>query len=206
MYERSAISRRLRKQAGFNLLEVLIAATILAIGMVGMLPMFIKALSFNNLSRGDTQGVLISQLFLEQLSTMPVPTTAPSQDTSAAIITMQDCANPPNTFTLATVGNTSGLGAPLNSSGNIDWTQPGTQVPAGYGTYPQAGVYYTSCGANQMQYEVRWNIQDMPFTANSAKSQAAKLIKVSSRPVATLAGGNAYFQVPITLHAVGGEN
>jgi prepilin-type N-terminal cleavage/methylation domain-containing protein len=177
----------LRNAEGFTLLEVLIAATILAIGMAGILPMFLVAMSNNTRSRGDTQGTLVSQLFLEKIAAVP--------STSDLPLTINDCSATPQTITVNTAGTSTGTGANLVSSGSIDWTESNSSIPSGY------TAYYQTCGASQMIYEVRWNIKNPA----SSTLPLTKLISVASRPTASRAG-TVNFALPTTLHAISGAN
>jgi prepilin-type N-terminal cleavage/methylation domain-containing protein len=191
------------KQAGFTLLEVLIAATILAVGMAGVLPLFLAAISNNNRSRGDTQGTLVSQLFLEQIAALSVTPLGPTctSDCSPAV-SITDCAATPNTISISTNDPTdgSGTGANLDGSGNVDWTQQHSSVPSGY------TGYYTSCGSGQITYEVRWNVKYFAFLNGvSGNPNPVKLINVSAKPLSTVAG-TVYFATPTTLRAISGTH
>jgi prepilin-type N-terminal cleavage/methylation domain-containing protein len=163
-----------------TLIELLIAMTVLAVGMGGMVVVFAAAISGNGRAKFDTSGTMLAQTVLERIATQPANT--------AANITMPDC-NPAGAtnWTIATAPG----GAALDANYNIDWTQAFAAVPLNY------GMQFVACGNNgrQVTFDVRWTVQTI--SANS------RLITVSARP---LGAGNqtVMFAQPITLRGIGG--
>jgi prepilin-type N-terminal cleavage/methylation domain-containing protein len=180
-----------RAMDGFSLVELMIAITVLAIGMAGLAVLFSTAIMNNSRSKGDTSGTMLAQTVLEKIAAQPANT--------AASFTLTDC-NPSGAtnWTVATAGTASpGSGAAINASNGIDFTQPYSAVPANY------KMQFVTCGSGgrQTPYEVRWNVQTM--SANT------RLITVAARPLAAAsAAGNGnqalLFALPITLRTIGG--
>jgi type IV pilus modification protein PilV len=166
-----------RRQCGMTLIELLIAMTVLAVGMGGMVVVFAAAISGNGRAKFDTSGTMLAQTVLERIATQPANT--------AANITMTDC-NPAGAqnFTIATAPG----GAALDANSNIDWTQ------AALLNY---GMQFVACGNNgrQVTFDVRWNVQTI--SANS------RLITVSARPLGAT-NQSVIFAQPITLRGIGG--
>src|SRR6266849_3298543 len=181
-----------RAEGGFSLVELMIAITVLAIGMAGLAVLFSTAIMNNSRSKGDTSGTMLAQTVLEKIAAEPANT--------AATFTLTDC-NPSGAtnWTVATTGTASpGSGANIDTSTNgIDFTQAYSGVPANY------KMQFVECGGGgrQTSYEVRWNIQTI--SANT------RLITVAARPLAAAsAAGNGnqalLFALPITLRTIGG--
>jgi prepilin-type N-terminal cleavage/methylation domain-containing protein len=181
-----------RAEGGFSLVELMIAITVLAIGMAGLAVLFSTAIMNNSRSKGDTSGTMLAQTVLEKIAAQPANT--------AATFTLTDC-NPSGAtnWTVATTGTASpGSGANIDTSTNgIDFTQAYSGVPANY------KMQFVACGGGgrQTSYEVRWNIQTI--SANT------RLITVAARPLAAAsAAGNGnqalLFALPITLRTIGG--
>lgn len=169
-------SRR-RAQSGMTILELVIALTVLTVGMGGIMVLFTIAISTNSRNKVDTQSVLTSQMFLEQLAT-----------SSASSFTITDCSS--NAITVTTAAG----GAALDANKKIDWTQASGSVPSGY------LQTYVSCAGStntQVTFEVRWNITTSAITGLTG----TKLISISSRPKNATANG-LYIAVPITLHTI----
>jgi len=171
---------------GMTMIELLIAMTVLAVGMGGMIIVFATAIGGNSRSKTDTTGTMLAQTVLERIAAQPA--------NAAANITIQDC-NPAGgvNWTIATAPGGAAMSALDPAS--IDWTQAYNAVPANY------KMQFVACGSNgrQLAYDVRWNV--VALTANS------RLITVSARPAP--AGGNSAGQVltyavPITLRGIGG--
>jgi prepilin-type N-terminal cleavage/methylation domain-containing protein len=181
-----------RAEDGFSLIELIIAITVLAIGMAGLGILFSTAIMNNSRSKGDTSGTMLAQTVLEKIAAEPANT--------AATFTLTDCnPNGATNWTVATAGAASpGSGANINTSTNgIDFTQAYSGVPANY------KMQFVACGGGgrQTTYEVRWNIQTI--SANT------RLITVAARPLAagSAAGsGNQalLFALPVTLRTIGG--
>jgi type IV pilus modification protein PilV len=176
-------------QRGMTMIELLIAMTVLAVGMGGMVAVFAAAIAGNGKAKFDTAGTMLAQTVLERIAAQPQ-----NQAGGPPIITMQDCNSAgPQNWPIATAAG----GAALDpNTGNIDWIgQTNAAVPANY------KMLFVACGNNgrQVTFDVRWNVQTI--------SANARLITVSARPAAgATAAGNQpnVFNQPVTLRSIGG--
>src|ERR1700730_10724756 len=152
--------------AGFTLVEMVIAALILLVGLTAGMALIITAMANNTRSKNDSSATILSQMTIETIAAVPANAT-----TSMTVV---DC-NPTissASHTINTTGSSSGSGAPL-TGGIIDFTQ---SAVSGY-----AMTYYgcqASTGDRQLTYDVRWNIKTL--------SSNAKLVTVAAKPI----GGN----------------
>ena len=177
-------------ERGISLVELVIAISVLAIGMAGLAVLFSTAIMNNSRSKGDTSGTMLTQTVLEKIAAQPA--------NLVANLTAADCNSAGATvWPIATTGAASpGAGANIDNTGAIDFTQAYAAVTANY------KMLYVACGAGGQQttYDVRWNIQTI--SANT------RLITVSTRPLAAANAGNQnqalLFAPPITLRTIGG--
>jgi type IV pilus modification protein PilV len=178
------------RQSGMSLIELMIAMTVLVVGMLALMTLVTTAISSNNRSKLDTTGTMLAQTVLEGIAAQPA--------SAGATFSMSDC-NPAGaaTFTIATAGGASpGAGADIvASTGNIDFTQAFSGVPANY------KMQYVTCGVSgaQATYDVRWNVRTLTaFT---------KMITVSARQlgVSTSGANLPFFSPPITLRTISGQ-
>ena len=176
------------RQAGMTLIELLIAMTVLAIGMGGILIMITAAMSANSSTRNDTTSTMLAQMVLEEATGTP-----------AGSPTVFDCQG--NAWVInGTPAAAPGNGALLTAAtGDINWIgQTYAAAPAGY------KMQYVECGAGNKQstYEVRWNITTLG-------AGPAELVTVSSRQIgwSNAAGGQKagiLFSIPVTLRTLVG--
>jgi prepilin-type N-terminal cleavage/methylation domain-containing protein len=184
-----------RAQAGFSLIELMIAMIVLVVGMMAIMVMISTAISSNNRNKLDTTATALSQMVAETVASQSIVIGTP--------ITVRDCnpaaAGGPQIWTIATVGAADpGNGANLDANGNIDFTQTYAAVPANY------KMRFVTCGSGgrQATYEVRWNVRTI--------SAFSKMVTVSARLSRTAPGGGApgdqlqYFAPPVTLRTIAG--
>jgi prepilin-type N-terminal cleavage/methylation domain-containing protein len=192
--------RARRAQSGMSLLELLIAMTVLAIGMLGCVVMILAGVQSNSRSKTDTTAVVLDQEILEMFATYKnYPTTG--------FVAINDCGVGAASIHNASVVQAAGpLGAgatlyttanaPLPSNvGDIDWTQP---APA-YATSAVTGyaMQYQACNGDT--YEVRWNVMEVSPNPSSRIS----MLTVSSRQTSAGAAHNAtLFATPTTLRTM----
>src|SRR6266700_6414531 len=122
-------------ERGISLVELVIAITVLAIGMAGLAVLFSTAIMNNSRSKGDTSGTMLAQTVLETIAAQPANT--------AATFTLTDCdPSGATNWTVATTGTASpGSGANIDTSTNgIDFTQAYSGVPANY------KMQFVACG------------------------------------------------------------
>lgn len=166
-------ARKRKRQAGFTILEAMIAAFILTFGLLAITALFATAIGNNGRSRVDTTATMLSESVIEQITAVLARGGPPA---------MTDCAPTPTTWSIDTnVG-----GAALAGSG-IDFTQ--TSPPSGY--YMNFVVCNGGGQANtQATYDVRWNVAQI--------STNTYLVTVASRPLGMTAG-RFTFSLPVTF-------
>jgi prepilin-type N-terminal cleavage/methylation domain-containing protein len=175
-------------QRGFTLLEMVFAAAVLGIGLLGLLGLITTAIATNNRNKLDSTSTLLAQMTAERIATI-----AANATTS---VTITDC-NPSTgsaSHTVSTTGSTTGAGANLDGSGNVDFTQSFASVTSGY-----AMLYYAcaaSTGDRAAVYDVRWNIKTL--------TTDAKLVTVSARRNGTSTSIPVFFAVPANLKLIVG--
>lgn len=183
--------KRHGRNAGFTLIEMMMALAVLAIGLGALTIVFYNSMATNSNNRFDAGATALSQMIMEQIAAQPANATQ--------YILLTDCAGNSFRVDLTAAAATAGAGATLDSSGNIDWTKtaPTQATSSAQGFY----VYYTACGASGSQpiYEVRWN--SMTVSSN------ARLVTVGTRLKGTTSGemGGLHFAIPVTLRTIGGR-
>jgi len=170
-------------EAGFTLVEMVIAATILLFGLTAGMALIITAMANDSRSKNDTSATILSQMTIETIAAVPANAT-----TSMTIL---DC-NPTTSsasHSISTTGSSGGAGAPL-TAGVIDFSQA---TVSGYSM-----IYYgcqASTGDRQATYDVRWNIKTI--------STNTKLVTVAAKPIVASTHAN-YIAVPVTLKMIVG--
>jgi prepilin-type N-terminal cleavage/methylation domain-containing protein len=192
------------RQRGMSMIELLIAMTVLAVGMLGCVAMILAGVQSNARNKNDSTAVVLDQEVLEMFATYKnYPTTG--------FVAIPDCGNTAgNSFThnASVVEGAAGTGAgatlytaataPLPSQvGDIDWTSPApafaTSATTGY------AMQYLACNGDT--YEVRWNV--MMVTPNANGLSRISLLTVSSRQISAANAHNAtLFATPTTLRTL----
>jgi Tfp pilus assembly protein PilV len=183
-------TRKHRNQAGFTMIELMIAGVLLVVGVAAMSGLVGLTVKNNGHSRLDSTATMINQAVVEQVSEA-ISYKSSCQGTGTLTIT--DCAG--HTYTV----DTAGPGAPLITSsadptkiGYIDFTQP-QDTTNGY------EMNYSVCsGSTQATYDVRWNIQAIPTTASTFTT----LLTVGTR----MRGGSAIINFPINMRVLLGPD
>jgi prepilin-type N-terminal cleavage/methylation domain-containing protein len=185
-------------QSGMSMLELLIAMTVLAIGMLGGVVMILAGVQSNARNKNDTTAVVLDQEILEMFATYKnYPT--------SGFVAINDCG-----VGIASVHNANvvqgagpgGAGATLYTNataplpgnvGDIDWTQPSpplaTNAVTGY------AMQYQACNGDL--FEVRWNVM------NPNPNSRISMLTVSSRQISAGATHNAtLYATPTTLRTL----
>jgi prepilin-type N-terminal cleavage/methylation domain-containing protein len=185
-------------QAGFTLVELMVAMVVLAVGLGALAPLFISATLSNNKNSRNATATMLAQLVLEQISSQ--------SPNSTATIYLTDCAG--NTWAIATTGGAAptGAGALLDTTstdysyGGINPTQTFSAIPPATATVPGYAMQYADCGLGGAvsNYDVRWNVINI--------DTYTRLITVSARQVspANQLGGRVY-SLPVTVRGIGGS-
>jgi prepilin-type N-terminal cleavage/methylation domain-containing protein len=183
----NACARKIRER-GMTMLELLIAMTVLAIGMTGAAGMILAGIQSNARNKNDTAAVVLDQEILERFATYQFYPTSGS-------VLITDCSTgATSTHQASVVGAVApGNGATLSASGDIDWTQPAPALATG--ATPGYDMLYHTCNGDI--YEVRWNVTMIDGETNIAA------LTVSSRQTAAAGSRIAMlFSVPTTLRTI----
>ena len=195
-------------ESGMSLLELMIAMTVLTVGMLGSMVMILTAMESNSRNKTDNLATILDQEVMEKFATL-------NNYPKAGSATIYDCALTGGSADshLVSLGQgtyaSGGNGAALYTSatvpagynvGDIDWSQAtptlATSTTAGY-----AMLYRTCSGDN---YEVRWNIMDAnnPAPVSPAVSRIS-LLTVSARQTAAKGSPlGMLFAPPTTLRTL----
>jgi len=166
-------TRGWKRQAGFTLVELMIAAMILTFGMLALAALFAIAIGNNGRSRVDTTSTMLTESVIEQI-------TAVLARGGPAAVT--DCGQLPTTWTIDT-----SVGGATTRGSSIDFTQ--TNPPDGY----YMNFVVCNGGAEsgtQATYDVRWHIAQV--------STNSYLVTVAARPK-NMVAGRFTFALPVTL-------
>jgi Tfp pilus assembly protein PilV len=170
-------TRKPKDERGFTMIELLVASFVLITGILGGILMIIIGVARDNSNRVDTTATNAAQTVLEQIASASAGT--------SGTVTVTDCLQ--NSLSI----NTAAGGAPLTSSGDIDFTQ---SAVAGY------QMNYTMCGNNGLQtvYDIRWNVSAVQTTG------LGKLVTVSARQPFVYSQHGIAGILPVTLRTVVG--
>jgi prepilin-type N-terminal cleavage/methylation domain-containing protein len=198
-----SIRNRAKDQAGFTLIEVMIASIVLVVGLLSIIGLFASAVGNNGRSRIDSTATMLAQSVIEQITAQLV-TQGGNQGGPPQIT---DCLG--NAFTVDwEVGGANTTYDPVTNSMVIDFTQ--TSVPTGYwtnnGTKNGFAVCYGGGGESQTTatYDVRWNITAVDCNP-ALGSPCTAVVTVGARPL-NMTAGRFTFALPVTLRTyVGSE-
>jgi prepilin-type N-terminal cleavage/methylation domain-containing protein len=200
-----SIRRRARLgESGMSLLELMIAMTVLTVGMLGSMVMILTAMESNSRNKTDNLATILDQEVMEKFATL-------NNYPKVGTATIYDCALTGGSadshlasFLQGAYG--TGNGATLYTSstvpagynvGDIDWSQASptlaTSTTAGY------AMMYRTCSGDI--YEVRWNIMD--GNACSPPVSRISLLTVSARETAAKGSPlGMLFAPPTTLRTL----
>lgn len=170
-----------KNQLGINLIELMIAIVVLMVGILGSMSLIIVAIGTNGRNRQQSNSTVVAQMITEKIMSVPAST--------SPTLSITDCSGAAQNIN--TTGSSTGAGATLLSSGDVDFSQTlgGTGAPAGY------YVQYTTCGTagRQSVYDVRWNIKSL--------SASAKLVTISTR-LKSAGKDPRVFAFPVTIRSM----
>ncbi len=194
-------------ESGMSLLELMIAMTVLTVGMLGSMVMILTAMESNSRNKTDNLATILDQEVMEKFATL-------NNYPKALTATIYDCALNGGSADshLVSLGQgtyaSGGNGAVLYTSatvpagynvGDVDWSQASptlaTSTTAGY-----AMMYRTCSGDN---YEVRWNIMDANSSVPNGTVSRISLLTVSARETAAKGSPlGMLFAPPTTLRTL----
>lgn len=167
---------------GFSLIEVLIAMTVLAVGLLGGISVICVASASNGGSKLNTAAATLAESAMERITAIPENATG-----AAAMTTLTDCKG--NVLPM----DSSLGGSPLVSSGlftAVDYRQPPVL---------NYSMLYTVCSAGPgITYDVRWRIDPGPTPSTQLVTVSVKGLPGAASPAAALAR-------PVTLQTLRGD-
>jgi prepilin-type N-terminal cleavage/methylation domain-containing protein len=194
-------------ESGMSLLELMIAMTVLTVGMLGSMVMILTAMQSNSRNKTDNLATILDQEVMEKFATL-------NNYPKAGSATIYDCALNGGSADshLVSLGQgtyaSGGNGAALYISstvpagynvGDINWSQAtptlATSTTAGY------AMMYRTCSGDI--YEVRWNIMDANSSIPAGTVSRISLLTVSSRETAAKGSPlGMLFAPPTTLRTL----
>ncbi|HEY2114558.1 MAG TPA: prepilin-type N-terminal cleavage/methylation domain-containing protein [Candidatus Angelobacter sp.] len=155
MSKRSARNKKQRDQQGFTLIELMIAITVLVVGVVSVAQLVPAAIFLNSRNRADTSSMVFAQREMDQFVNQPLTTPAP--------YTFTDQQGFVCNLGGGTVFNAV-VGSPVTTvGGHVAINFTGGQV-AGY------SFNYTDPTDASITYDVRWAVINTG-TANNVYSR-----------------------------------
>lgn len=159
MHETSPQTRRRTAQAGFSLVELLIAIAVLLVGIVAVAQLIPMAMTSNFKNRNDSTGLIAAQRQLEEMARQNLDTQMPGACVGAPAGAYYFCDREVQMITLgpfsvtpASSSETLDAGCPLTAIRTISWT---AACPAGYSvTKTLAWDPVTNV---QQRVELRWH-------------------------------------------------
>ena len=152
-------------QAGFSLLELTVAVSILAVGILGGMGVICAATASNGNSRINAAAAMVAQSTMEKI--MAVPETAGG----TAATSLTDCAG--NSFPMSTApGGSAVTTGPFSG---VDYTQPAV---------PNYSMLYVTCSG--LNLDVRWRIDPGPTPSTQLVTVSVKSLRSAANPAAAL--------------------
>lgn len=181
-----------------TLVETMIAALVLAMGLGGIAILFSTAATSTQRTKLDTNSTLVAKMVMEQIA---------AQDPSSTnTITLVDCSG--TSWTINTAGSANpGSGATVNTTsgstfyGGIDFTQ--STVTGYYMKYKDCGGMNGQSGGSAT-YDVRWNIMNLSTDTSGVVRTRLITVAAKQQNLSSNRLGNSYFQLPVNLRAVSG--
>ncbi|HYH00350.1 MAG TPA: hypothetical protein VD837_14550 [Terriglobales bacterium] len=167
--------RGLKPQAGMTMIELLIAAVVMVVGLLAIMGIFALAIGNNGRSKVDTSATMLSQAVIEQISAV-LARGGPSM--------VKDCKG--TTWNIETA-----VGGAQLKGATIDFSQ--SAPPANY--HMDFVVCSDADAAIQTVYDVRWHISTVSNTY---------LVTVSAKPK-NMGVARFAFALPVTMRSYVGK-
>ena len=153
--------------AGFSLLELTIASSILAVGLLAGMGVICAATASNGSSKINTAAATVAQSTMEKILAVPGRAVG-----TAALTSINDCAG--NSFAI----NTAPGGSPVTTGmfPGIDYTQPAVA---------EYSMTYVTCSG--LNFDVRWSIQaGLIAPSTELVTVSVKSLRTPANPAAAL--------------------
>ncbi len=174
-----------RGERGMTMIELMIAMTVLAVGLLALMGLIVRAIGTNTSNQFDTGATLAAQAVLETIAAQP----------DGKPVSLTDCAG--NTNQISTLPNNSVL---LQNDGQVNFTQNRAAIANGY------TILYVACGAGgrTSTYDVRWYIQTIAGGGVNPYSEQLVVVGAAQSQVSAAQGtaSQARFTRPVTLRTI----
>jgi prepilin-type N-terminal cleavage/methylation domain-containing protein len=147
---------------GFSLLELMIAVSVLAVGVLGGIGVICAATASNGGSKLNSAAATLAESTMERITAIP-------ESATVANTSFTDCKG--NTFNMDTA-----VGGSPGPDGGIDYTQ---SPVANY------SMLYAMCSG--MTFDVRWRIDPGPTRSTQLITVSVKSVPAAGNPAASLA-------------------
>ncbi|MGE5324400.1 MAG: type IV pilus modification PilV family protein [Actinomycetota bacterium] len=158
---------RSARTAGFSLLELTIASSILAVGLLAGMGVICAAVASNGSSKINTAAAIVAQSTMEKILAVPQGAAG-----AAALTSLTDCAG--NSLVMSTAPG----GSPVTTGlfPGIDYIQPAVV---------NYSMIYATCSG--LQFDVRWSIQAGQITPSTELvTVSVKSLRTPANPAAAL--------------------
>jgi prepilin-type N-terminal cleavage/methylation domain-containing protein len=176
--------QKAKMSRGFSLIELMIAMSVLAVGLLGGIAVVAVANANNGRSKLHSTAITLAQSTMEKIVAIPRSAVG-----SAAQTKLTDCAG--NTFAIETSVPAGGGPDLIDSgafAGTIDFSKP---------PMDNYSMRYVMCSsAGNVGYDIRWRIEAGP-------TPSTQLVTVSAKPLVT--AGAAQLTLPYTLRQLRGD-
>jgi prepilin-type N-terminal cleavage/methylation domain-containing protein len=173
--------KRAKMSCGFSLIELMIAMSVLAVGLLGGIAVLAVANANNGRSKLHSTAVTLAQSTMEKI--VAIPESAVGEDAKTKLT---DCAG--NSYIVNTAVGGSDLIGSGAFAGSIDFSKLPVEN--------YAMRYFTCSTGASVGYDVRWRIDAGP-------TPATQLVTVSAKPIVT--AGAAQLTLPYTLRQTRGD-
>jgi prepilin-type N-terminal cleavage/methylation domain-containing protein len=174
-------AKGVKMSRGFSLIEVMVAMSVLVVGLLGGIVVIAVAGANDGRSKLHSTAVALAESTMEKIAAIPQNAVGTVAETK-----MTDCAG--NSFMIETAQGGSDLITSGAFAGSVDFSKPAI------GNYAMA---YSTCGGGaSVSYDVRWRIDPGP-------TPSTQLVTVSAKPM--VAAGAAQFTLPYTLRQLRGN-
>jgi prepilin-type N-terminal cleavage/methylation domain-containing protein len=166
---------------GFSLIELMIAMSVLAVGLLGGIAVVAVANANNGRSKLHSTAISLAQSTMEKI--VAIPRSAVGEDAKTKLT---DCAG--NSYIIDTAVGGSDLIDSGAFAGTIDFSKP---------PMDNYSMRYAMCStAGNVGYDIRWRIEAGP-------TPSTQLVTVSAKPLVT--AGAAQLTLPYTLRQLRGD-
>lgn len=182
-YRQVREAKAVKMSHGFSLIEVTVAMSVLAVGLLGGIAVIAVANANDARSKLHSTSIMLAQSTMEKI--VAIPKSAGNTQT-----TLTDCGGTPHTIETAVLapGDSPALIGSGAFAGTLDFSQP---------TVINYSMVYVTCSTGgNIGYAVRWRIDAGP-------TPSTQMVTVSAKPLVT--AGASQFTLPYTLHQLRGD-